>query len=308
MELVYNNIDITKDISILNATILDNSGGKADSVDLTFSDTKKLWRKWGVQKGDTLILSKDGFSSGLMYVDDFNMSRGKFTIRGISVPLKSKSNISKSWENIRFKELASQLASELGLTLETYGIIDYTYDRLDMINKTNLQYLNDICILEGYSLKITNNKAIIYDENLFEQSTTVDDITEDRIIGDYSFNTISNSLYSSCTVECFSSNNNLIRYKFSPANAPIGSDLKVALRVVNQGEAERYARGLLRNSNKNETTGSFFIKLNTNIAATNTVNLNGFGVFDGKYFIDSIKHKLTNGKSHLKVRKVLEGY
>lgn len=308
MQLIYNDIDITNDIDIISASTTDNCGGKADCIDLVFSDSQKLWRQWEPKKDDRIILTDKGFSSGLMFVDQLGIKKGKFNLNAISTPLKSKSNNSKSWENIRFKEMAKQLVEEIGLQIETYGIGDYLYDRLDMINKTNLEFLNERCVLEGYSLKITNGKAIIYDEKLLEQCAAVKDITEDLFIGDYNFDIISSGLYASCEIEHFSNEDKLIKYKFAPENAPIGPVFKIDMRATNQGEADRYTEGILRKLNKNEVVGNFYLNLDTSLAAGNTVNLKNIGMFSGKYFIKSIKHMHTAGKSYLKVRKVLEGY
>lgn len=308
MELIYNGIDITNKVDIMSASIFDRCGGNADSINLLFSDSQKLWRKWNPLKGDLIIVSHGNFSSGVMYVDETEALKGRYGINALSTPLKAKSNKSYSWENIRFKGIAKQLVEEIGLSLETYDIEDYLYDKLDMIDKTNLGFLNTRCILEGYSLKITNGKAIIYDEKSLEKYNAVKDITEDLIIGDYSLGTVSSGLYSACEIEYFSNNNKLIKYRFSPKNPPIGPILKSNIRANSQGEAERYAKGILRNVNKNEITGRFNIGLDMNLAAGNTVNLKGFGSFDGKYFINIIRHDLLNGKSYLKVRKVLEEY
>lgn len=308
MEVIYNNVDITNDIKINKAVMYDICGGKADSLDIVFSDTEKKWREWAPKKNDTIVILKDGFSSGIMYIDELILSSSKYTIRARSTPLKSKSNKTKSWENIRFKDIAKELTNELGLQLETYGIQDYLYDRLDMLNKTNLQFLNEICILEGYSLKITNGKAIIYNEKELEKAPAVINISEELILGrDYEFSVISNGLYSSCEIDYFTQDDRLINYNYIPPNPPIAPSYKLNLRANSQSEAERYAKSVLRYFNKKETTGTFSIRLNTNIAAGNTINLD-LNQLSGKYFISSIIQNLTSNRSYLHVRKVLEGY
>lgn len=308
MNLKYNGIDITDNVNIIDASITDRCGGKADSMDITFSDVKKLWRQWQPIKGDILEVSGNGFSSGAMYIDEFGVFNGEYNIKSKSIPLNSRTRKSNIWENIRFKQIMSQLAAEIGLQIKTYGIEDYLYDRVDMLNKTNLEFISERCILEGYSLKITNSKAVIYDEKVLENYDPVKEITEELLIGSYSFKTISAGIYSSCLVEYFSNDNRAIKYKFIPKDSPIGDILKFNLRVNNIGEAERYARNLLRYANKMETTGTFNIKQDSTLAAGNTINIKDMGLFSGKYFIDLINHSFTNGKSYLKVRKILEGY
>ncbi|MBV4440204.1 phage late control D family protein [Clostridium tyrobutyricum] len=307
MNLRYNGTDITDGVNIIDVSVTDRCGGKSDSMDIMFSDSKKLWRQWNPAKGDILEVSQDGFSSGAMYIDEFEIFNGKYNIRSKSTPINSRTRKTNPWENVRFKQIMSQLASEVDLRLKTYGIEDYLYDRIDMTNKTNLEFMNERCILEGYSLKITDKKAVIYSEKELEGYDSVEEIGEDSFIDIYDFKTVSSGIYSSCLVEYFA-NNNLVKYKFTPKNPPLGDILKVNLRVSDIGEAERYSKNLLRYSNKMETIGYFTIQQDSKLAAGNTINIKDIGSFSGKYFIYLINHNFTNGKSYLKVRKILEGY
>lgn len=309
MKLIYNDVNITNDIKIVSASIIDTCGGGADSIQCTFSDTEKNWRSWAPEKGDRLILSKDKFSSGVMYADEFHISRGIYRINAISTPLGIKTKKTRSWESINFNKLANDLASEIGLKVETYYTTDWIYKRIDQIDETNMELLNKICILEGYSLKITNGKVVIYDERSLESAASTLDISESDIIGDYTFSNVSSGIYSACSLEYFSFDNELIKYTY---NSPVFSDypiLKIKnTKVSDYAEAERFSKNLLRYNNKNEIKGSFFVKLNSEIGAGNIVNIKQMGSFNGKYFVEKVVQGITNGKSKLEIRKVLEGY
>ncbi|MHC1683681.1 MAG: phage late control D family protein [Clostridiaceae bacterium] len=309
MELIYNDVNITNKVKINSAIIVDNCGGKVDSIQCIFSDIEKNWRNWNPQKDDRLILSTDKFSSGVMFIDELHISRGLYRIDAISIPLTAKTKQIRSWESIRFKNLAEDLASEIGLSVETYYITDWMYERIDQINETNMEFLSRICILEGYTLKITNNKAVIYDEITIENSNSILEVSEIDIIGDYSFSSTSSGLYSGCELDYFSFKNELIKYNFTPSVSLSGPLLKVNnIKVSNYAEAERFTRNLLRYHNKYEVNGGFSIGLNSNIGAANTLNIEDLGSFNGKYFIEKVVHNLTNNKSRLEVRKTLEGY
>ncbi len=309
MRLIYDGVDITSSINIMSAKLKDNASGKADSIEIIFSDAEKLWRQWSPQKGDKIELQEEGFSSGLMYIDEHGIDNGRYIIRALSAPLTAKTPKTRTWENVRFKKMAQDLAKDIGLILETYDIDNQIYDRLDQIDKTNLAFLEEYCKMEGYCLKITNGKAVIYDERKLEQVPPALTITSDLLIDDYEFFSISSGLYSSCLILYLSnSTNKLVKYQYTPIAAPIGPILRPKIRAASQGEAERFARSLLRSVNKFETQGHCYINLNTSIAAGNIVEVSGMGSFDGKYFIDNIMHIFTSGKSFIGIRKVLEGY
>jgi hypothetical protein len=115
-------------------------------------------------------------------------------------------------------------------------------------------------------------------------------------------------LFSSCNIKYLDTANNLINYTFAPETAPDGPMMKINTRAANYGEAERFAKGLLRYANKNETYGEIKTRLDLEVTAGNTIRLEGFGSFSGKYFIYNCMQQLLFDKTILKIRKVLEGY
>lgn len=301
-------MDITDEIKIHKADITDNAGGIADSTELVFSDTEGLWSKWKPQKGDKIEVKKDGFFSGIMYIWHIEQQRGLFILKSCSLPLSSKTKNTKSWENIRFLNLSNEIAVKYGFKLETYNIQDYFYERIDQVEQTDFDLLAFRCMLEGYMLKICNKKIIIYDEEYQEQQSSAYTINYEDIDGNYNFKTISAGLFSSCILSC-SNYRGILKSEFKPALAPVGPALVINnIYASNQGEINRFARGLLRSENKKETTGKLQIEYNPGLAAGCNTNVSGIGLFDGKYFIETITHKLVDGKSFIKLRKPLEGY
>lgn len=306
MKLIYEGVDIANSVDIMHAVICDNAGGKADDLEIIFSDKDNNWRNWEPKKGDKISISENEFTSGIMYVDEVLLHSGKFKIKAKSIPLKSKTPKVRVWEEINFKNLAEDMTKEVGLTLETYNIKDYLYRRIDQVNLNNIEFLNQRCLLEGYALKITDNKAVIYDESVFEKQNSVIDIYEDMLYSNYEFKSSSTNLYSSGSLSYLGVNNNPVNYTYTPKRVISGPDMKINIKADSLAEAERYTKNLLKNANKYETTGSFSMDLNTNLAATNIVNLKDLGSFSGKYFIDSIRHNLIKNISSTFARKVLE--
>ncbi|MGF7431098.1 hypothetical protein PQV03_10075 [Thermoanaerobacterium thermosaccharolyticum] len=308
MNIIYEGVDITDSIDIRKADIYDNAGGIADSVYLIFSDIEGSWSKWKPQKGDKIEVRQDGFSSGIMYIDQIEQKRGYFILKALSIPLNAKTQNTKSWENIRFLSLAKEMADKYSFELQTYNIQNWHYDRLDQVEQTDFDFLAYRCMLEGYMLKICNQSLIIYDEKYMEQQDSVKVINIEDIDGDYLFKIKSNDLYSSCNIQ-YNGPNGLIKSVFKPSNAPIGPEKKIQnIYLFNQGEADRYAKNILRNFNKYENTGRIQTKLDTCIAAGNSVNINGINISNGKYFISQAVYKLLEEKMQLTLRKPLEGY
>lgn len=308
MKLIYKGVDITDKVKIIGTEMTDTAGGASDSVEVILSDTEKLWRQWGPEKGDMFEVNEGGFTSGTMYIHFIQDSSGKFIIKGRSIPPKSKTANTRSWENVGFKNMAGDIANSYGFTLATYGISDWFYDRVDQVNEPDFKFLSDRGVLESCCLKVHNKKIIIYSEPYMEALDPVLTLTPEDLIGDPLLTTTAEGLFSSCSVKYLDKANQLISYIFAPDAAPAGPELKINIKVANFGEAERFTKGLLRHANKNETIGNIFLKLNLELAAGNTIRLTNMGSFSGKYFIYNCGQKLLSDRTNLHIRRVLEGY
>lgn len=300
MKLYYENEDITNGVDILLATIEDNAGEVADSMDISISDVDKNWRSWNVELESLVELADGEFSSGKMYIDSVFISRGKCTLKAIPIKRYQKDMQTKVYENISLLNLAKGIAISLNLTLETYGVTDYIYERLDQYNKTSIKLLIDRCMLEGYRLKITNNKLVIYSEELFEKISPSVVVSEEDFIGNYDFSKRSSKSYGSCIISYFG-NKGLVTgsYKINE-----GAILRPSIRVSSIQEAERYSKNILRASNKNKVTSMFNIGLNLNLAGGSTILISDVGSFSGKYFIEQAKHNFTKKITTISARRV----
>lgn len=301
-KIIYKDKDITNNIDILGAIICDNSGGKADTSRLVLSNTTKIWTEYPPIKGDKIELVYNDFKTGAMYIDEFSIGRGCIVIKALATPLDAKKRKNKSWQNISFKQVATELTHEIVLDIEFFNIQDYSYKYLEKKDMTNMEFLNNLCILEGYKLKIFNKKALIYDEKFFEATSPVYSFSESNFIGDYNFTCKNSEIYSSCTIK-------YEEYEYTQISKRItnAGDLEIkTIKVNNLGEAERFSKNILRYYNKNELTGSFKVNLMP-IASGSTVNIIDLGVFDGSNFIEKVEHNLIKNISKITVRKVLEG-
>lgn len=307
MNLIYEGVDITSSVQIQHADVIDCAGGKADSVRIVFNDTKGLWSRWNPQKGAGMELIKGGFSSGTMYFDQWEQEGGLFIIYAISTPLAAKQVYSRSWENIQFFRLATDLANAAGLTLQTYDITNWQYDRFDQHNETPLAALQRECMREGYALKVTNGKAVIFDERTMEVQDPVDTFYKSGI-SEPKFKNANAGLCSACTARYVNHNGEELSYTFTPEKPPQGPVLKINERLASLAEAERFSKGYLRNQNKFEQVGAFNIAYNSGLAAGNTVGVLGMGISDGIYYLHKVIHRLADNQSRLYMRCILEGY
>lgn len=301
MIININKKDISKDINIISAIVNDSAGDIYDSLEICISDIENNWRIWDIDTDESIEIAKEGFSSGIMYIDTIEINSGKCIIKANSLKRKYKELRSSTLENINFLNLANTIATRLNLKLETYDLINYSYDRLDQISKTDFSFLVSRCILEGYRAKITNDKLIIYNEKNFENLDSVQEFTPNDFIGKYKLKKSNLNTFSKCEIQYFAKDYIKTECTDNKINA---STLKPNIRVSNVIESNRFGFNLLKYKNKYMNTASFCINLNTNLAGSSTITLKHIGALSGKYFIENIKHDFVNYKSYIYARKV----
>ena len=88
-----------------------------------------------------------------------------------------------------------------------------------------------------------------------------------------------------------------------------GKTLQVKEQIKSIAEAERLAKKKLREKNREEVTMTVDTMGNFALLASETVNVLGFGNFDGKYIIVTAKHEIGNGyTTSIDLRRCLNGY
>jgi len=299
MQIIIDDVDITPRITSAGVVYSDNAGGSADTIDLIFDDTERLWEKWRPKRGQVIQFIDEKLNTGKMYLDQREQSSGMFVVGARSTP-QNKTNVFKSWEHIRFKLLAKNLAESVGLQVEFYDIEDYLYESVIQSDETSLECLNRLCIREGYSLKVYDGKAIIYDVKSRENSKPVLKIQRDEVLGEpeYFEDAETKSL---CIVRHATSNG---AYHRAEAYADVpGGILKIDEVVSSQAEAYRYAVNHLNNWNCDSKKGYIAVELNKSLTSGQMIELENFGLADGVHFIKSVVHDYQDGASYISFRR-----
>ncbi len=331
LQLHYENIDISADIqSHLNSwTYTDNLSGQADDLQISLEDLPQLWiGPWAPEKGAKLRAkviqenrkydgTKEELNLGLFEIDEFecNGPPSVVTMKAISVPESSSlrgEEKSRAWEKTKLSVIANDIASKSNLKLFYDTAENPEYDRIEQTGESDLVFLSRLCNDAGLALKVSDNQIIIFDEQKYEQQQPFSRIKKgEGFIKNYRGRSPLNGLYRSCRVEYHDANKNQkITYEFTPPNPPkTGRVLVINERVASVKEAERLAKKRLRQENKNGATISLTLMGDIRFMAGLTINLVGFGVFDGIYIITQATHSQQGSyETKLELRKCLEGY
>ncbi|MCM3567845.1 phage late control D family protein [Neobacillus mesonae] len=336
-DILYNNQTISVDIDpfITDVRFTDNFTGSADTISISLGDRERKWmNSWKPKKGASLEaslnISPDWGSInsskrklGYFEIDDISISgpSNKLTVDATSIPQSSSlkgQKKTRSWENTTFKKVAADIAKQNKLKLYFSVEENPSFDRVDQESETDLAFLMKLCNDSGFALKVANKSISIFDEVKFEKEAIVDTIsrTDFRLI-DYSGSDTLNNVYKSCkvTYTYTTTENNKKKVKtisatFTPSRPPESDRILVVNeKVKSKAAALNLAKKKLRAENKNGTTFSLKLAGFLTYYAGQTINLSGFGGFDGKYIITSVSGSVGNSsETNLELRKCLEGY
>lgn len=239
MKIIYEGTDIYPEISVHRCYHDMYADKQSDELLLKLNDTRELWDRWSPKKGDTIAVEDGAAKTGKMFVESVVPESGLITLRAYSAPQSTKDKRSKSWEKVKFLQLIQEIAGRHGLTVETYGITDQTYDYVEQNNLPDFAFLQARCTLEGAAFLVYDGKLVVYDEAYMEGQQPVDTIT---ITPANDFEYRDEGAYAYGSAEAV---NGGLTGTFS---APAGGDkvLRKILpfRMTDQAEADRFAKGL----------------------------------------------------------------
>lgn len=305
MNLYYNGTDIYNDVSVNYCVHEMFAEKQADTLVIRFNDTKGVWSKWNPAEGDTLRFVEGASDTGKMFLHSMKPENGLFTLRAMSMPKSGKTKKSKSWEGVRFLQLANEFAGNHGLTFQNYGCEDQVYPYLAQKNETDFAFFSRLCTLEGCQMLIYDGKLLAYKEQYIEGQTPAGTLEVDEN-GNFTYQDNRGACYGSCEIASGG---------FSGIFTAPGAQGAAVLRPENikatsNAEAARFAKGLLRNANKYGHMGQFSKALLTDYAAASLLQLktDKASAWNGTVFLYKVRHDFVGNKSTLYFRDLLEGY
>lgn len=340
IKLLFEGVDITEDINEYFQTLsyTDNESDEADDLQLAIDDRDHVWiGDWlnqtnadlGVGKGaelEAVIIQKNFFSNGkdkvlecgLFQVDDvsYKGNPNNVTLKATSIPatstLKTQKK-TKGWEQFKLSTIASEIASSNGMVLLYESKADPLYKRVEQMSESDICFLQRLCKNRGISLKVTAKMIVLFDAAEYEQKSAVRSIIRgtDDVLSASLGTKIVDTAYSECRVQYTDPDTQqTFEGAYTCPTTGTGQVLEINEAVSSNGEALELAQMRLREKNKNEFSASFTLVGDADLVAGLTVNVGGYGAFDGKYIIETATHSVSGSgyTTGLKLRRVLEGY
>lgn len=287
-----------------------NSNGTILGAEIAAMIIQRNWETDGKDKA---------LDCGIFEIDSLDSSGppGQISIKATSLPYRStirNEKKSRAWENIKLSAVANEIAQKNDMKCMFESAYDPYYMRREQIQISDIVFLQGLCKDAGISLKVSAKFLILFDASTYEQKAAVRkmkrgeaDITSCR------FSASSNDTqYSKCHVIYTNpQTDQTIEYTYTPRNASdSGQTLEINEKVNTREEARQLAMKRLRQKNKSEYSAEFSLVGDSSLVAGVNVEVEGFGIFDGKYIIETATHNVTASgyTTQIKLRRVLEGY
>ncbi len=302
-QVFYEGKDISSDVEISDLIVTDSCGDQADGIDAKFANAENQWSQWKPQKEDSLNILNAGYRSGNMWIDRIRQEGDLIALGAVSIPPGGKTKRTRAWENTTLITIAAELASRYGLAAQFLNVPAFSYARVDQAGRGDFGFLQERAMLEGCSIKVQDSKLFIYADAYMEGLPAVKTIDAADFYEDPRFSDSSGATYSNCTVSWKSTFGTYVDA------AAVGPELPVSnYPVSSAGEAQRFAKNMLRSYNKKEYVGEISVMLDTSVTAGNTINISGMGLSDGKYFIDTAQHSFAEEVSRFVMHRCFTRY
>jgi phage protein D len=309
IKVLYDGVDISTDIAdmITDFQCTDHAGGKADDISISLEDRSRLWiGDWFPDKGAELTASIECFDfpnpgdvhtypCGTYTIDDIQASGPPRRVRMQAVSSTVKSSLrreekTRAWEHVSLEGVASEIAGQNNITC-VYDAPAVMYQRKDQRNESDLGFLSRLADEAGLRLKAAERRIILFDGKAYDaKSPALTYLPGD--VSAWNFSSQAHEVFSACKVDYFDpSAKQMLSYTFAPEGGPeTGQTLKINKRVEDLAAAETLAMAELRKRNREEITGGFDSIGDPRLFASNTVMMDGFGVFTGTYFVEKVVH------------------
>ncbi len=330
--------DVTESIlpDLLSFSFDDKETNEADEISLTLKDEKGKWSSnWQPNGGEVIrayiangTVTKQGHElfCGRFYVDSIRASGSssgrQVEIRGVSIPLDKpirRKAKTRAWEKQTLKEIAQTIANENGMKLLFDCEENAALDRQDQSKESDLKFLSRLSEDAGLSIKVTDEKIVIFDQSHYEKKKPIKTMTLGKSpILSWDFESCQSDTYKSVSISYrdpkqkrkFNEgsqnikvdnasnkqwlNCTVVHTEIDPLIDENGQEYTMKQRATSIEEARRLAKAKLRELNRRQVTGSMSVIGDVSLVAGVVIACEGFGKFDGNYYLESASHSMSS--------------
>ena len=301
MEILYQGHNITEWAQVYRCVCRDTAGERCDSLDIEFENAAG-WYNLEPREDDQIIVSQDGYDTGIMYVNTILPEKGRFRIFATSLPCAARAKGYQSFDGKTIEEIMRACAVSSGMAYRIFGIDPNTViPYIQRENESCAAFLHRLLKLEGAALKCLNgtyNAIGLSFAQALEAHQTIE-VTADQQGMEYHR---SGQTVRSLTID-------------TPYAGATAVDLNVPSDhsgiVVNDAparndiQAGRWARGLLMDMNRKCEGLVMSTAFNAGYTAMTRIDIEGSSDAVGKWLVEEAQHDFIELKSTAKMHRCI---
>ena len=311
LALFYKGVNLNKYAT--HVVYTDHAQGQLDELDVRLEDREGLWLgSYFPEKGDHLeafIICLDWdwpgqrtmLRCGEFRIDEVTLQGPPDTvsIKAFSAKTDKNSRTERKvhkWEPAVLHTIAEEIAGRAGLKLVWRGH-DTEWVRKEQREEGDLNFLRRLCQSAGNLVKVIDDELRVYAQSELEGTPA----TQKLILGQswiktYHFRTHTHDVYKGAEVKYWDyKKQELYTHVHLAKKSPKSAEmLQVKQRVESLKDAIALAQSSLRSKNRAEVEADFCLVGDTTLRATTVVKLEGFGRFNGDYFVEEARHTLDS--------------
>lgn len=307
MEITYEGYDITEWAQVRKCCCRDTAGNRCDSLDIEFENVAG-WNNLGPKEDDQIVVTHNGYSTGIMYVNTILPEDGSFRILATSLPCAARAKGYQSFTGKTIEEIIRACAVSSGMGFQIFGIDkDIVIPYIQREDEGCAAFLYRLMKLEGAALKCINGTyaaiGIEYAQELSANKTM--ELTADQAGVFYKRNGLSAKALTVITPYAKASAKDLA--------APGGHSIitRSDLPARNDIQAGRWAKNLLLDKNRLCESLTVTTTFNAGYTAMVRVDVEGRTDAAGEWVIQEAEHDFMELKTvitmHRCVSTVIRG-
>jgi phage protein D len=278
--------------------------GKSDEVTLRLADADGRWRRdWWPAKGMRLTL-RFGWRGGLMQdagafeIDEteYRWDRGsggvlevKAQSAGITGDLRTPRN--RAFEGSSLRDLVGSVALTHGLDV-TGDVPDISFQRVTQAGESDLAFLTRIADEYGAAVAVKDGRLVFTDRLGLRDGAGVAILTPADVLDMRLKDRAARTARAAEVSYSDPATGRLIQVSVGDAAAVSGDTLRLSSRVETAQQARLQAAAALMRTNGGAKSGSLRLPGRPDIAAGSSIGLNGIGMPDGAYTVETARHSI----------------
>ena len=310
--LTYQGVDITTNIArmVTAITYQDCLDGASGALEVELEDHDKRWQgDWQPAEGDLINLMIGYAGESLLPCGDFQVDELSLSgppdvlhLRCLAAYITPamRTHNSVGYENQTLTQLAETIAAKYGLTMvAASGISNMTFARVTQRHETDLAFLRRLAHAHNYEFTVRGKQMVFYSRTSLEAAAPVATIGRSDLLH-FAFRLKTHRVYRAAQVSYqLRERKQLVTQSIAAApTIPTSDTLKLTVRCENGQQATLKATSALHEANMVRTSASFRASGAIAFTAGNTFMITGFGFNDGKYLIESARHRLERASGY----------